>query len=151
MFSRRYRSGRLVQNALSHTEGCFYRNMEVKISKTPLVTFSSSMDFILLFISTELNSDAHLPKKFFNCFFISCKRSFCSWDIFMSWLFGYVEKRFDQKVKVNIKIRDVIDWTSLKYSRNKRNQRMKFGQSIEDKMRNIFLRNHKQNVVEKLV
>ena len=28
---------------------------------------------------------------------------------------------------------------------------MKFGQSIEDKMRNIFLRNHKQNVVEKLV
>ena len=35
-------------------------------------------------------------------------------------------------------------------SRSKRNQTMKFGQSIESNMRNIFLKNHPQNVVEKL-
>ena len=36
-------------------------------------------------------------------------------------------------------------------SRSKSNQTMKFGQLIEYDMRNIFLENHTQNVVEKLV
>ena len=36
-------------------------------------------------------------------------------------------------------------------SRSKGNQTMKFGQLIEYNMRNIFLKNHAQNVMEKLV
>ena len=36
-------------------------------------------------------------------------------------------------------------------SRRKSNQTMKFGQLIECNMRNIFLENHAQNVVEKIV
>ena len=35
-------------------------------------------------------------------------------------------------------------------SRNKDNETMKFGQLTECNMRNIFLKNHTQNVVEKL-
>ena len=31
---------------------------------------------------------------------------------FLSWIFGYVEKRLDKKVKVNFKIYDVTDWTN---------------------------------------
>ena len=34
--------------------------------------------------------------------------------------------------------------------RKKKNQAMKFGQLIECNMRNIFLKNHTQNIVEKL-
>ena len=36
-------------------------------------------------------------------------------------------------------------------SRSKSNQTMKFGQLIECNMKNIFLKNHTQNMVEKLV
>ena len=36
-------------------------------------------------------------------------------------------------------------------SRSKGNQPMKFGQLIDYNMRNIFLENHAQNVVEKLI
>ena len=36
-------------------------------------------------------------------------------------------------------------------SRTKENQAMKFGQLIDYTVRNIFHKNHKQNVVEKLV
>ena len=31
---------------------------------------------------------------------------------FMSWLFGYVEKRLDKKAMVNFKVDDVTDWTT---------------------------------------
>ena len=31
---------------------------------------------------------------------------------FLSWLFGYVEKRLDKKAMVNFKIYDVKDWTT---------------------------------------
>ena len=44
----------------------------------------------------------------------------------LSWVFGYVEKRFDKKAKVNFKIHNV-------------NQTIKFDQLIEGNMRNIFL------------
>ena len=37
---------------------------------------------------------------------------------FLSWLLGYVEKRFDKKVKVNSKIYDVTDWTTNKYNKH---------------------------------
>ena len=36
-------------------------------------------------------------------------------------------------------------------SRGKCNQAMKFGQLIEYKMRNIFIKNHTRNMVEKLL
>ena len=36
-------------------------------------------------------------------------------------------------------------------SRSKGNQAMKFGQLIEDNMRNVFLENYTQNVLDKLV
>ena len=36
-------------------------------------------------------------------------------------------------------------------SKSKGNQTIKFGQLIEHDIRNIFLKNHTQNVVEKLV
>ena len=35
---------------------------------------------------------------------------------FLSWLFGYVEKRLDKKAMVNFKIYDVIDWTTSYYN-----------------------------------
>ena len=31
---------------------------------------------------------------------------------FLSWLFGYVEKRLDKKAKVKFKIYDVTGWTT---------------------------------------
>ena len=35
---------------------------------------------------------------------------------FLSWLFGYVEKRFDKKAMVNFNIYDVTDLTSNNYN-----------------------------------
>ena len=35
---------------------------------------------------------------------------------FLSWLFGYVEKRFDKKAEVHSKIYDVPDWTINNYN-----------------------------------
>ena len=35
--------------------------------------------------------------------------------IFLSCLFGYVEKRFNEKVKANFKIYEVTDWTKNNY------------------------------------
>ena len=37
----------------------------------------------------------------------------------------------------------------LNVSKSKDNQTMKFGQLIEDNIRNVFLKNHTQNVAEK--
>ena len=69
-----------------------------------------------------------------------------------------VEKRLDKKLKVNFKISDVTDWKTNNYntyivhiSRSKSNKTMKFGQLIEYSIKILFLKNHTQNVVEKLV
>ena len=35
---------------------------------------------------------------------------------FLSWRFGYVEKRFDRKAELNFKIYDVTDWTRNNYN-----------------------------------
>ena len=35
---------------------------------------------------------------------------------FSSWLFGYVEKRRNKKVKVSFKIYDVTDWTTSDFN-----------------------------------
>ena len=38
--------------------------------------------------------------------------------IFSPWIFGYVEKRLDQKAEINFKIYDVVDWTTNNYNTN---------------------------------
>ena len=70
---------------------------------------------------------------------------------FLSWIFGQVEKLFDQKDQVDLKIYDVTTWETNNYnthrgieytqniSRSKGNQTKKSGQLIEHNMRNIFL------------
>ena len=35
---------------------------------------------------------------------------------FLSWFFGYAEKRLDKKAKVDFKIYDVTDWTTINYN-----------------------------------
>ena len=35
---------------------------------------------------------------------------------FLSWLFGFVEKGLDKKVKVSFNIYDVTDWTTNNYN-----------------------------------
>ena len=74
---------------------------------------------------------------------------------FFSWLFGYAKKWLDKTTKVNFKIYDVTNWTTINYNTYivqslwyKSNQTMKFGQLTGYNMRNIFFT---QNVVEKLV
>ena len=59
---------------------------------------------------------------------------------------GHLEKWLDQKDKVNFKIYDVTTWEInnchtpiINISQSKSNQKMKFGQITEYKMRNIFL------------
>ena len=44
---------------------------------------------------------------------------YCVWEnffTFLSWLFGYEEKRSDKKVKINSKIYDVTVWTTNNYN-----------------------------------
>ena len=35
---------------------------------------------------------------------------------FLSWLFGYLETRLDEKAMVNFKIYDMADWTTNNYN-----------------------------------
>ena len=80
-----------------------------------LIVFWLSYLFALV-----LKSDSHLPKKFFICFndnpskimknafyFILNALFVLKIFKFLSWLFGHVEKRLDQKDKVNFEIYDV--------------------------------------------
>ena len=59
--------------------------------------------------------------------------------------FGHVQKRLDEKDKVNFKIYDVATWVTNNCNvlpnilRSKGIQTIKFGQFIEHNMRNIFL------------
>ena len=71
---------------------------------------------------------------------------------FLSCPFAHVKKRLDWKDRVNFKIHDVtIAIHKLpNILRSKGHKAMKFGQIIEYNMRNIFLENHTQNVVERL-
>ena len=76
--------------------------------------------------------------------------------IFVSWIFGYVEKRLNKEAKVNLKIYDVIDWTTNNYNPYivqylKKYQAMKFGQLIKYNMGNIFFKNHAENEAWRLV
>ena len=88
----------------------------------------------------------HYFKNDGKCFLFHGKNSFCSWNKFLSWLFGLVEKRLDKKAMVNFKIYDITNWTTNNcntylpnVSKSKSNQTMKFGQLMEYDMINIFL------------
>ena len=67
---------------------------------------------------------------------------------FLSWIFVLVAKRLDKKDQVSLKFYDVTVWLTKtivihimpNISKSKGNQTMKFGQLIERKMRNIFLK-----------
>ena len=65
----------------------------------------------------------------------------------------YIEKQLDIKAKVIFRIYDVSEWitkyTLPNISRSKGKQTAKFGQLIEYNI--SFLKNHTQNVAEKLV
>ena len=71
---------------------------------------------------------------------------------FLSWRFGYVEKRLDKKAKVNVKLitshaaQQVTTIHILRsISRSKDKEAMKFGQLIEFNLRNMFLeKSHKK-------
>ena len=75
------------------------------------------------------------------CFFILFRVK----SSFLSWLFGYVEKRFGKKAKVNFNFYDVTDSAKIikihifpNIARSNDNQTMRFGQLIECNMRIIF-------------
>ena len=57
---------------------------------------------------------------------------------FLSWFFGLVKKKLDKKDKAK------------NISRCKGNETMNFSMLIQYNMRNTFLENHTQNLVEKL-
>ena len=66
--------------------------------------------------------------------------------LFVSWIFDYVEKKCDQKNKVNFKICDVTTWETNNTIHilpnigiGKDNHAMKSGQLIEHNMRSSFL------------
>ena len=78
---------------------------------------------------------------------------------FLSQRFGHVGKLVDQKDKVNFKIYGVTTWKINNCNTHIAqyikmclyiNQTIKFGQLIECNIRNISLKNHTQNVMEKL-
>ena len=76
---------------------------------------------------------------------------------FVSWLFGYAEKRLHKKQKVNFKIYDATDWTKVitihvlsNFSRSKWKRTMKLCQ-LRTYHEKYILKNHTQNIVEKLV
>ena len=79
---------------------------------------------------------------------------------FLYWLFDHVAKWLDKKDKVNFKFCGVTAWLANSRNtqyilpnilRSKGYQTMKFGQLIECNTRIIFIENHTQNVVEKIV
>ena len=80
------------------------------------------------------------------CFYFMLKALFVlEVFTFLSWLFGYAEKRLDKKAMVNLKIFDVKDWAINNrntyipnISRSKGNQAMKIGQLIKYSVKNIF-------------
>ena len=72
-------------------------------------------------------------------------------------LFGHVGKRPDKKVEVNFESYDVIDWEINNYNTRiaqylkKKYQLDNNYQLINYSMRNIFIENHAQNALEKLI
>ena len=80
-------------------------------------------------------------------FLFQLKTSFCSFCFL-----GEAEKEIDQKDNVNLRIYDIATREANNYNTlgSKDNQTMKFGQLIEYNIEIFFLKNHTQNVGEKL-
>ena len=74
---------------------------------------------------------------------------------FLLWLSACVKKRLDVKAKVNFRTYDVTSWQkkicNTYMVRSKSKQTIKFGQLMENITTNIFLKNHTQNTLKKLV
>ena len=51
---------------------------------------------------------------------------------FLSWLLSCVEKRFDKKAKVNFKIYDATDWTTINYDTNIPEYLQNYGQPVNE-------------------
>ena len=86
---------------------------------------------------------------------ISLDKLFSFWRYLICF---HVGKQLDWKAKVNFKIYDIKTWKQIitihilpNISRNKGNQTMKIDQLIKYNMWHILLKNHTQNVMEKLV
>ena len=65
---------------------------------------------------------------------------------------AHLFKGFDEKDQIDFEIYETNNCNTniAQYSRSKGVQKIKFGSLIEHNMRNIFVQNHTQNVVEKL-
>ena len=59
--------------------------------------------------------------------------------IFLSRLFGYLEKRLDKKAVISFNIYNVTDWTTNNYNTHITQYLKKFEQFMRYSMRNIFL------------
>ena len=113
------------------------------------IIWTKSVLYILLMTTLFLKLDYHFPKKVVyllpwklfkmtKCFVFHVKSYFCSWDIYIFVLiFGYIEKWLDKKAKINFKIYDVADCTTLvtilivsNISRSKSKQTMTFGHCL---------------------
>ena len=77
-----------------------------------LFEFSSNLSGLRQILTTE--SLLKMMKKYF--YFILKALFVLEIFTFLSWFFGYVEKRLDKKFKVNSKIYDVTDWSTNNYS-----------------------------------
>ena len=119
---------------------------------SPLSIFKGVLSGLRQFLATES------PLKMMKNIFYFTSKALCVLKIFkfLSWLFGHVAKWLDKKDKVNLKLYGVTAWlTNIvihilpNTSRSKGNQTMKFSQLTECYI--FFLKNHTQNVMEKLV
>ena len=51
-----------------------------------------------------------------NAFYFMLKAFVLEILVFLSWIFGYAEKRHDKKAMVSLKMYDVTDWTANNYN-----------------------------------
>ena len=95
-----------------------------------------------LFKTAFIYFDGSSLKVMRNVFYFKLKNFFVlEIFTFLSWHFGYVEKRLDQKAMVNFKIYVITLHILPNISRSKGNQKIKLCQFIEYNMRNICLEN----------
>ena len=80
---------RLLKGLIVNVNGAVLSLRRFLAFETPLKTMKNDLNFTL---------KAHFVLKIYK---------------FLSWLFGHVEKRLDQKNKVNFKIYDVMSWLFL--------------------------------------
>ena len=124
------------------TKQCCFGPFHKAFRSYPLTPIKSTLSSLKQFLATE--SPLKMMK---NAFYFTFKALLVLKGFkFLSWIFGLVEKRLDQKDKLKFRIYEVTNWLKqtiaihilTRISRSKCNQAMKFGQLIEYNMRNIF-------------